>query len=176
MSDPYVGEIRPFAGNFAPRGWSFCDGSLLAVSSNDVLFSLLGTAFGGDGRTTFALPDLRGRVAMGEGTGPGLTPRRVGESFGSENVTLTPAQIPSHNHNFVATTAAADTASASGAFFAATGADEIYENEASASGAREVMSANTMGNSGGNRSHNNIMPSLATNYIISLFGIYPSRQ
>ena len=98
MSEPFVGEIRMFAGNFAPRGWAFCDGQLLAVSQNDALFSLLGTIYGGDGRTTFGLPDLRGRVPIHAGSGPGLSPRRLGAKAGAENVTLTVNQLPSHSH------------------------------------------------------------------------------
>ena len=104
MSEPYVGEIRMFAGNFAPRGWAFCDGQLLAVSQNDALFSLFGTIYGGDGRTTFGLPDLRGRIPLHQGHGPGLSERRLGSKGGGENETLTINQMPSHTHIFSATT------------------------------------------------------------------------
>ena len=176
MSEPFVGEIRPFAGTFAPRNWHFCDGALLPISQYDVLFSLLGTNFGGDGRNTFALPDLLGRVAIGEGQGPGLSHRPLGQKMGAETVTLSSTQLPNHSHEFVASTSASNTASANGAYFGATGADTIYHNEASSAGSAEVMAPNTVGNTGGNRSHDNVMPSLATNYIISLFGIYPSRN
>lgn len=100
MSDPFVGEIRMFAGNFSPRGWAFCDGTLLAISQNDALFSLIGTTYGGDGRTTMALPNLMGRSAMHPGRGSGLTSRRLGEKTGSTTVTLAEAKIPSHNHTF----------------------------------------------------------------------------
>ena len=99
MAEPFVGEIRMFAGNFAPRGFAFCDGQLLAISQNDALFALLGTTYGGDGRTTFALPDLRGRVPVHAGSGPGLTRRTLGQRAGSEQETLTLSQIPAHNHN-----------------------------------------------------------------------------
>ena len=102
MSEPFVGEIRMFAGNFAPRGWAFCDGQLLATSQNDALFSLLGTIYGGDGRTTFGLPDLRGRIPVHAGTGPGLSPRRLGAKAGAEKVTLTVNELPSHTHDLVA--------------------------------------------------------------------------
>lgn len=176
MSESFIGEIRPFAGNFAPRGWHFCNGDLLPVSEYDALYSLIGTTFGGDGQTTFALPDLRGRVAMGEGQGNGLTARRIGARFGSESETLTVNQLPSHKHNFVATTDDASTDTPNGALFGATGDDSIYLDEESASGVPERMTTNTVGATGGSRSHNNIMPSLATNYIISLYGIYPSRS
>ncbi|HZD04287.1 MAG TPA: tail fiber protein, partial [Longimicrobiales bacterium] len=98
MSEPFVGEIRMFAGNFAPRGWAFCDGQLLAVSQNDALFSLLGTIYGGDGRTTFGLPDCRGRIPLHAGSGPGLTPRALGSKGGAGKVTLTVNQLPSHTH------------------------------------------------------------------------------
>ena len=105
MSEPFVGEVRMFAGNFAPRGWAFCDGQLLAVSQNDALFSLLGTIYGGDGRTTFGLPDMRGRVAIHAGSGPGLSPRRLGAKAGSEKETLTVNQMPSHTHAWQGSTA-----------------------------------------------------------------------
>ncbi|MEQ9567295.1 MAG: tail fiber protein, partial [Pseudomonadales bacterium] len=104
MSEPFVGEIRMFAGNFAPRGWAYCDGQLLAVSQNDALFSLLGTIYGGDGRTTFGLPDMRGRIPLHAGTGPGLSPRRLGSKSGSEKETLTVNQLASHSHGFNANT------------------------------------------------------------------------
>ena len=97
--EPYIAEIVLFGGNFAPRGWAFCDGSLLSIAQNTALFSLLGTTYGGNGQTTFALPDLRGRVAIHAGQGPGLTPRDLGESFGTEQVTLTVAQLPAHSHS-----------------------------------------------------------------------------
>jgi len=111
MSEPFVGEIRMFAGNFAPRGWAFCDGQLLAVSQNDALFSLLGTIYGGDGRTTFGLPDMRGRTPLHAGQGPGLSNRRLGAKAGAENVTLTVNQLPSHRHDWQATTALASSQS-----------------------------------------------------------------
>ena len=100
MSEPFIAEIIMFGGNFAPRGWAFCDGQLLSISSNTALFSILGTTFGGDGRTTFALPDMRGRVSVHPGTGPGLSNRRLGERGGTETVGLNASQIPSHNHTF----------------------------------------------------------------------------
>ena len=107
MSDPFIGEIKMFAGNFAPRGWALCDGQLLAVSQNDALFSLFGTIYGGDGRTTFGLPDLRGRIPIHAGSGPGLSPRRLGAKGGAENVTLTTAQLPAHKHDIFASSAGA---------------------------------------------------------------------
>ena len=114
MSDPFIAEIIMFGGNFAPRGWAFCDGQLLSISSNSALFSILGTTYGGDGRTTFGLPDLRGRVAMHPGSGPGLTQRRLGEKSGMETVTLTTNQIPSHNHTATATASGTGTGTSYG--------------------------------------------------------------
>ena len=111
MSNPYLGEITMFGGNFAPRGWAFCDGQLLAISSNSALFSLLGTTYGGDGETTFALPDMRGRVPVHQGNGAGLTNRRMGDKFGSENVTLTANTLGSHSHDFTVSSSASTTGS-----------------------------------------------------------------
>ncbi|REJ76581.1 MAG: phage tail protein [Acidobacteria bacterium] len=173
MSEPFVGEIRMFAGNFAPRGWAFCDGQLLAVSQNDALFSLLGTVYGGDGRTTFGLPDLRGRIPIHAGTGPGLSPRRLGAKAGEENVTLTVNQMPSHTHGWRASSGAATETSPSGAGYAQTSALDVY-NDAPTSFA--AMASDMIGNVGGSRSHTNLMPFLCVHFIIALFGIYPSRH
>lgn len=171
MSEPFVGEVRMFAGNFAPRGWAFCDGQLLAVSQNDALFSLLGTIYGGDGRTTFGLPDLRGRIPIHPGTGPGLSPRRLGAKAGAEKVTLTVNQLPSHRHTWRASSAVAQNRSPGGnALASPTGS--IYEapnNEVN-------LNTETISNVGGSQSHSNLMPFLCINFIIALFGIYPSRQ
>ncbi len=172
MSEPFVGEIRMFAGNFAPRGWAFCDGQLLAVSQNDALFSLLGTVYGGDGRTTFGLPDLRGRLPIHPGTGPGLSPRRLGAKGGAEKVTLTTNQLASHSHDFNASKAIAEAQSPQGKVLA-TGLGVNYFNE---SGQDLSMASNMVANSGGSRSHTNLMPTLCINFIIALFGIYPSRH
>ena len=147
MSEPFVGEIRMFAGNFAPRGWAFCDGQLLAVSQNDALFSLLGTIYGGDGRTTFGLPDLRGRIPIHMGHGPGLSERRLGAKGGEEKVTLTVNQLPSH------------------------GADS-YINDTPI----QSMASSSVTHTGGSRSHTNLMPFLCIHFIIALVGIYPSRH
>lgn len=172
MSEPFVGEIRMFAGNFAPRGWAFCDGQLLAVSQNDALFSLLGTIYGGDGRTTFGLPDLRGRIPLHAGSGPGLSPRRLGAKAGSEKETLTVNQLASHSHDFNANTAAATTKNPQGKVVAQ-GVGVSYflaENQ------NTSMASNMITNTGGSRSHTNLMPTLCVNFIIALFGIYPSRH
>ena len=171
MSEPFVGEMRMFAGNFAPRGWAFCDGQLLAVSQNDALFSLLGTIYGGDGRTTFGLPDLRGRVPIHAGSGPGLSPRRLGAKAGAENVTLTVNQLPSHSHRFQATAGTATTRDPVGNSPGEAVADVYVEDLAPAALASQAVS-----DVGGSRSHTNLMPFLCINFIIALFGIYPSRQ
>ena len=171
MSEPFVGEIRMFAGNFAPRGWAFCDGQLLAVSQNDALLSLLGTIYGGDGRTTFGLPDLRGRIPIHAGSGPGLSPRRLGAKAGSENETLTVNQLPSHSHTWKASTAIAQNRSPAGNALASPGGD-LYGAVAFQTGLR----TSTISNVGGSRSHTNLMPFLCIHFIIALVGIYPSRH
>lgn len=170
MSDPFVGEIRMFAGNFAPRGWTFCDGQLLAVSQNDALFSLIGTIYGGDGQNTFGLPDLRGRIPVHAGTGPGLSLRRLGASFGTENQTLTANQLPSHNHILKASNSAGN--SKSGSQFAAGTNARIYKN----SDATLNLNSASVANAGGSQAHSNLMPTQCIYFIIALFGIYPSRS
>ena len=177
MSEPFVGEIRMFAGNFAPRGWAFCDGQLLAVSQNDALFSLLGTIYGGDGRTTFGLPDLRGRVPIEQGHGPGLSERRLGAKLGSEKVTLTVNQLPSHRHDWKVTDASASNRTPVGSpdsnGYAQPLNTQVYNDSGSApTGFKSSM----VGNTGGSQSHTNIMPFLCIHFIIALVGIYPSRQ
>lgn len=163
-----------FAGNFAPRGWAFCNGDLLAVSANDALFSLLGTIYGGDGRTTFGLPDMRGRIPLHEGTGPGLSPRRLGSKGGAETVTLTTNQIPSHNHPMQTANVPPNQTTPNGHVLSQTPVvDPFY---APPEGDFTPMNTAAISNVGGSRSHNNLMPYLCINYIIALVGIYPSRQ
>ncbi len=173
MSEPFVGEIRMFAGNFAPRSWAFCDGQLLAVSQNDELFSLLGTIYGGDGRTTFGLPDMRGRIPLHAGTGSGLNNRRLGSRGGIENVTLTTNQIPSHTHVFNGmNTPATETAPGSATTLGQSQGYDLYvpaQNPTS-------MAAGAVSSIGASRQHSNLMPFLCVNFIIALFGIYPSRN
>ncbi len=174
MSEPFIGEITMFAGNFAPRGWAFCDGQLLSVSQNDALFSILGTIYGGDGRTTFGLPDLRGRAAMHAGTGPGLTPRKLGAKGGAETVTLTTDQMASHNHGVNCNTNEGNQASPVGNI---PGAETVPNKDVwSTAAADGTMKASMIQNTGGSKSHNNIQPYEAVNYIIALVGIYPSRH
>lgn len=171
MSEPFVGEIRMFAGNFAPRGWAFCDGQLLAVSQNDALFSLLGTIYGGDGRTTFGLPDMRGRIPLHQGTGPGLSPRRLGSKGGLEQVTLTSNQLPSHNHTITASSADDKTDNNPvGRVLAVSGAKIYGEDHAL------DMNSSAISNTGGSSPHTNLMPALCVNFIVALLGIYPSRN
>jgi len=172
MSEPFVGEIRMFAGNFAPRAWAFCDGQLLAVSQNDALFSLLGTIYGGDGRTTFGLPDMRGRIPLHQGTGPGLSPRRLGGKSGAENETLTTNQLASHTHDFNANTADATDAAPQGRVVAKGVGVSFYK----AAAQNTDMASNMIANTGGSQPHTNLMPTLCVNFIIALFGIYPSRH
>ena len=175
MSEPFVGEIRMFAGNFAPRGWAFCDGQLLAVSQNDALFSLLGTIYGGDGRTTFGLPDLRGRIPIHAGTGPGLSPRRLGAKGGSEKETLTVNQMPSHSHRMNASNALADQANpTSDRLVSESRGFDLYSGTTAVAGTN--MSSDTISRVGGSRSHTNLMPFLCIHFIIALVGIYPSRH
>jgi microcystin-dependent protein len=172
VSEPFVGEIRMFAGTFAPRAWAFCDGQLLAVSSNDALFSLLGTIYGGDGRTTFGLPDLRGRIPIHAGTGPGLTPRRLGDKSGTETETLAVAHLPPHHHIWQGFNGAAQGQTPVDASVASP-ASSLYDTETDNLGA---MHANMVGKTGGSSAHANLMPALCVNFIIALFGVYPSRN
>lgn len=172
MSEPFVGEIRMFAGNFAPRGWAFCDGQLLAVSQNDALFSLLGTIYGGDGRTTFGLPDLRGRLPIHAGHGPGLSERRLGSKGGAEKVTLTVNELPSHTHPLQASGQTALQTSPQGNVLGTTTSIDVYR----VTSPDENMAAEAINTTGGSQSHTNIMPFLCVHFIIALVGIYPSRQ
>lgn len=171
MSEPFVGEIRMFAGNFAPRGWAFADGQLLAVSQNDALFSLYGTIYGGDGRNTFGLPDLRGRVPIHAGSGPGLSPRRLGSKAGAENVTLTVNHIPNHSHPLQGSSILGTTESPIGKVPAMGGSNFYTDGSVST-----PMAGSAVSNTGGSRSHTNLMPTLCVNFIVALFGIYPSRS
>ena len=172
MSEPFVGEIRMFAGNFAPRGWAFCDGQLLAVSQNDALFSLLGTIYGGDGRTTFGLPDVRGRVPIHQGSGPGLSQRRLGSKGGAEHVTLTSNQLPSHSHALMANRKGGEETNPGNGVPAIT-SNDAYSNDPAIDA---TFNASAVSNSGGSREHSNLMPTLCIHFIIALVGIYPSRH
>ena len=173
MSEPFVGEIRMFAGNFAPRGWAYCDGQLMAIANNDALFSLLGTIYGGDGRTTFGLPDLRGRIPIHAGSGPGLSVRKLGAKGGSEKVTLTTGELPPHSHNVPASASSATSGNPSGNVSANTAPTNVYSTGLATA---QTESGAAVSNTGGSLSHSNLMPALCVHFIIALFGIYPSRH
>lgn len=165
-----------FAGNFAPRGWGLCDGQLLAISQNDALFSLLGTIYGGDGRTTFGLPDLRGRLPIHWGSGPGLGNYKIGQKGGQENVALTANQIPSHTHTLTATSSPGNENAPDGNLLAAGPNVKMYLEPDPPNPPANAMNAEALLNSGGSQAHTNLMPSLCINFIIALFGVYPSRH
>ncbi len=175
MAQPYVGEIRLFGGNFAPAGWAFCDGRLLPISENETIFQLIGTTYGGDGQSTFALPDLRGRVPVHQGTAPGLGTIVIGQTGGTETVTLTVQQIPVHNHAMLAT-GTGQTTSPQNAFFATMVSTQAGANAYGAAPVTTPLVATSIGATGGNQPHENMQPTLFVNYIISLFGIFPSQN
>ncbi|PXA91705.1 phage tail protein [Nostoc sp. 3335mG] len=174
MSNPYLGEIRPFAGIFAPCDWHFCDGSLLDIATNQPLFALLGTAFGGDGETSFALPDLRGRIPIGQGQGPGLTDRAIGQQSGSETVTLTIDQLPAHSHAVTVTSSAA-TSPQPGGNVPATPANgaAFYLPPDVGTQVDAPLATDTLQSAGGGQAHENRMPTAAISFIISLTGAVP---
>lgn len=172
MSEPFIAEIKMFAGNFAPRGWSFCDGQLLQIAQNTALFSLVGTIYGGNGRTDFGLPDLRGRFPMHPGDGPGLTPRSLGQKSGTETHTLAVGQLPPHNHLIRSYDDDANRASPAGNVFANSAAGNLFSNQAPDAD----MSADAMANTGNGQSVNHVSPFLCVNFIIALVGIFPSRN
>jgi len=172
MAQPYVGEIRMFAGNFAPAGWMFCEGQLLPISENETLFNLIGTTYGGDGQNTFALPDLQSRVPIHMGTGPGLTQRSLAETGGAEEVTLTVQQIPSHTHQAMANTAGASDSPGGNAWATANGGIKPY----GADPGNATMNAASLALTGGSQPHDNMIPYLCVNFIISLFGVFPTQN
>lgn len=171
MSEAYVGEIRIFAGNFAPYGWAFCNGQILPISQNTALFSLLGTTYGGNGTTTFALPNLQGRAPMHWGTGPGLTPRSLGESSGTAAVTLLSTQMPVHTHTLNAAIDPAESDNPANLALARGSNVTPYVPTPNA-----TLSPSTLSTQGGNQPHNNMQPYLTMNFIIALQGIYPPRS
>lgn len=174
--DPFVAEIRIFAGNFAPRGWAFCNGQILPLSQNTALFSLLGTTYGGDGRSNFALPDLQGRAPMFYGQGPGLSLHDIGETGGSETVTLLQSEIPSHSHQAKATAAPGTSTNPTDGIWAVAGSrrapTSLYSTTAAAN---TTMSAQALAPAGGGLPHNNMPPYLTMNFIIALQGVFPPR-
>lgn len=192
MSEPFIGEVVLFGGNFAPRNWALCDGQLLQINQNQALFSILGTTYGGDGETTFALPDLRGRVPIGTGSGPGLTPRSLGQSDGTETVTLNSTQMPSHMHTGPASGLSATLRGHTGSEAEATapsptralskfttpiGVNAYSNSEANQTpiGGPQLV-VQSVANTGGSQVHENRQPLLGVNYIIAIRGIFPSRN
>lgn len=179
MSDPYVGEIRLFAGNFAPVGWHLCDGSVLPVNGNEVLFALIATTYGGNGTTNFALPDLRGRLPVGQGTGTNLTARVIGQTGGQSTVQLASASMPTHTHAFNVVGSAATTLGATpGIGLAQQSGGAVRYVPPTAAGATVVpMAAGSITYAAGaaGQAHPNVMPCLALQYIICLNGLFPTR-
>ncbi len=165
MAQPYVGEIRMFAGNFAPAGWMFCEGQLLPISENETLFQLIGTTYGGDGQSTFALPDLRGRLPIHQGNGFILA-----ETGGAEQVTLTVSQIPAHSHPMLATSSIASDTAPAGNVPAQTSTFDFYQTTPGS----QAMAPGSVASTGGSQPHTNFQPYLCVDFIISLFGIFPS--
>ena len=176
MADPFIGQITMFGGTFAPRGWADCDGQLLAISGNSALFSLLGTTYGGDGRTTFGLPDLRGRAPMHTGNGPGLTPRPMGQKSGAESNTIVSNNLPAHQHplNLPVSGNTADTDDPSGGYLTIQPEDHYASTKTSGefAGSGDV----TGNNSTANAAVNNMQPYQVIRFIIALVGVFPSRN
>ncbi|HYL76332.1 MAG TPA: tail fiber protein [Bryobacteraceae bacterium] len=166
MSSPFIGEIRMFGGNFAPQGWAFCNGALMAIDQNTALFQLIGTTYGGDGQTTFALPDLQSRIPLH--VGPGFA---LGQSGGAETVTLTTSQMPAHSHVPLGNSSVGTQSSPANGVWAQSSLGEF-----SSAAPSSAMAPTAMGSSGGSQPHDNMMPFLAVNFILSLFGVFPSQS
>lgn len=179
--EPFIGQISLFGFNFAPKDWAICDGQLLSIAQNSALFALIGTTYGGNGQTNFALPDLRGRVPMGQGQGPGLSPRNMGEVSGSENVTLQQSQMPMHSHMLSVSNQTASASDPTGHVLAAsTGSDPVdgatvtvntYGTNPTGTASPQAIST-----AGGSQPHDNMQPYLTMNYCIALVGVFPSRN
>jgi microcystin-dependent protein len=175
MADPFVAEIRIFPFNFAPKGWAWCDGQLLPLSQNTALFSLLGTYYGGDGKTTFALPDLQGRAPLQPGQGKGLSLYDLGQTGGSDTVTLLTSELPTHNHTLMATVENGTQGTLTAGITVATSvAGTLYQDNTNAN--LTQMSANALAPAGGDQPHNNMMPYLTFYYNIALQGVFPPRS
>lgn len=173
MSEPFLAEIRIFAGTFAPRNWAFCDGQIIPISQNTALFSLIGTTYGGDGRSTTALPNLQGRAPMHPGRGPGLTSRQLGQRGGTEVVTLAEGQMPGHNHLFQSDRGRANSTSPLDKTVVRASSFLPYQQEVTNN--LVDMADAALPNTGGSQPHNNMQPFLAINFIIALQGLYPDR-
>ena len=172
MADPFVAEIRIFPFTFAPKGWAFCNGQLLPLSQNTALFSLLGTTYGGNGSSNFALPDLQGCAAMQPGQGPGLSPRSLGDTGGSDTVTLLPSEIPVHTHALLASNEIGEDRKAAGEAMARSSGGALY---GPVPASPVAMAAEAVAPAGGDQPHNNLMPYLALNFCIALQGVFPPR-
>ena len=175
MADPFIAEIRVFGFNFAPRGWAMCNGQLLAIAQNTALFSLLGTNYGGNGQTTFALPDLQGRAPMHEGQGQGLSERSLGEMAGSETTSLILSEMPNHTHNAIGSSGDGLNPSPEGNVLAGPGADRNLVLYSSSDATPVQMNPAALSLTGGSQPHNNLMPYLTLNFCIALQGVYPLR-
>jgi microcystin-dependent protein len=176
MLDPYLGQIAVVAFNYAPKGWTFCNGQILAIAQNQALFSLLGTTYGGNGVQTFALPDLRGRVALSSGQGFGLSDYALGQVGGVETVSLLQTQIPQHIHQALGTTAVGTIAAAKSNKLADQGVGTVTAYKQPPQNSPVLMGAGTLGDAGGSQPHSNQQPYLVMNFIIALQGIFPSRN
>ena len=179
MTNPYLGEIRFFAGNFAPRGNAYCSGQLMSIQQNAALFSLLGTFYGGNGTTTFGLPDLRGRLPIGQGQGPGLSAYTIGQSVGTETVAITQQTTPAHNHMAAVTTTVGTVTSPVNQIPAALPTptfSQFWVSDANKTGNALPLSPTALGTFGGNQPHENRMPLLALSAIVALVGVFPSRN
>jgi microcystin-dependent protein len=175
MSDQFLAEIRIFTGNFPPYGWAFCNGQILPISQNAALFSLLGTTYGGDGRTTFALPNLQGLVPLGAGSGPGLTPRTLGETGGVPTVTLLSGEMPIHTHTAQGAAAGGQDAPTAHVWGESRSGKTPVAVYAPSGANNTAMSPLALAPAGGNQPHNNLPPYLALNFIIALQGVFPPR-
>lgn len=173
MSDPFIGEIKAVAFNFAPRGWSKCEGQLIAITQNTALFSLVGTMYGGDGRVNFGLPNLISRCMVGAGSTPGLTPKRQGEIGGLEYVALHESEMPPHSHGLYASDTPGNTTSPNGAVLAKAGRENVYSSE---NVPNVQIRPTSIGTAGSGAAHYNMMPYLAVNYVIAMVGLFPSRS
>ena len=176
MSDPFIGEIKLFAGNYAPYGWAFCDGQIMQIAQNTALYTILGTTYGGDGKTTFALPNLKGRIPLHFGQGTALTNHVLGEAFGSETVTLATNQMPAHSHSAIVKAANAGTTNQpQNNLFGKIARSNIY-NTPDATLANMAEGSVALANSGGSLPHSNMQPYLTLSFIIAVMGIYPIRD
>jgi microcystin-dependent protein len=174
MSNPFVGEIKMFGGTFAPRGYAKCDGQLLAINQNNTLFSLLGTVYGGDGRTTFGLPDLRGRLPIDDGTGPGLSPRALGSRAGAETVAINASSMPPHSHTVMGTSNPGDSNNPA-AKVPAVAPVAAYSDQPPDPG-NALFASTAISNTGSGQAHSNVMPFQVVCFIIALTGVFPSRN